>query len=496
MRCVLEYLEETSKKYPQKIAVVEEDKQETYDDLLTKSKIIGSRLLKYSRKTEPIVVFMDKGILALEVFFGITYTGAFYTLINPEFPDSRIKSMIDTLKTDIIITNEQYKERATSVFNDKNVLLIEDLIKGKIDEESLSNIRESMIDYDPLYLNFTSGSTGTPKGVLISHRSVLDFIDTFTETFNINTTDIIANQAPFDFDVSVKDIYSCIKVGATLVIIPRAYFSKPAILLDYLCQNQATTLIWATSALCLITTFHGLDYKVPTSVKKIFFSGEVMPIKHLNNWMEHLPNTTFVNLYGPTEITCNCTYHMIDRNRVYESIPIGKPFLNERIILLSDNELVTDGVGEICVIGSSLGLGYYNNKEETDKHFMQNPLNDKYIEYIYRTGDLGEIINGEIYFKGRKDFQIKYMGHRIELEEIERAMMKINEVKRAICTFDEEKSKLYGFYTGNIEKESLYEALKKDLPTYMIPTILKQVDEFELNKNGKIDRKKLKELVR
>jgi non-ribosomal peptide synthetase component F len=138
--------------------------------------------------------------------------------------------------------------------------------------------------------------------------------------FNITSDDILANQAPFDFDVSVKDIYSSISVGATLVIVPKTYFSSPAKLLDYLCEHNVTTMIWAVSALCLITTFHGLDYKVPEKVRKILFSGEVMPIKHLNIWMNHLNKCEFINVYGPTEITCNCTYHIIDRKRKYEDI--------------------------------------------------------------------------------------------------------------------------------------------------------------------------------
>ena len=258
-------------------------------------------------------------------------------------------------------------------------------------------------------------------------------------------------------------------------------------------------MVWAVSALCLISTFHGLDYRVPSKVNKILFSGEVMPIKHLNKWMEALPKATFVNLYGPTEITCNCTYHVIDRKREYEKIPIGKAFSNERVFLLDENDkLITEPEtkGEICVSGTCLALGYYSNKEETDKHFTQNPLNKNYIELIYRTGDLGMYNKEqELVFQGRKDFQIKYNGHRIELEEIEKSMMKVEGIERACCLFNEEKQRLYGFYVGNMDKAELHTALKETLPVYMIPGILKQVDSMPLTKNGKIDRKELMSLV-
>ncbi len=492
---VIDYLKNTTLKYENKIAIIEEDKQITYKDFNYYSSVVGS-YLGDKVFNEPIIVFMDKGIDTLIAFFGTIYAGCFYTLINPELPENRINQIKNTINSSIVITNEEYYDLANKYFKDLKINKIEDLKKGTVNQKVLDECYQKHIDCDPLYVNFTSGSTGVPKGVVISHRSVIEFINVFTDVFNFTDKDIIGNQAPFDFDVSVKDIFSSFKVGATLVIIPKKYFSNPALLLDYLCDNKVTTLTWAVSALCLVTTFHGLEYKVPKDVNKILFSGEVMPLKHLKMWMEKLPNTTFVNLYGPTEITCNCLYHVVDRNREYEKIPVGKPFLNERIILLDNDKEVKDinQSGEICVSGTSLGLGYYNNTEQTNKNFVQNPNNLKYHEMIYRTGDLGFYNElGEIVFMGRKDFQIKYLGHRIELEEIEKALMDIPNVVRSCCIFDEEKSKLYGFYIGDIDKKELHSKLKEILPIYMIPTKLIKKEEFPITKNGKIDRKKLKE---
>ena len=372
-------------------------------------------------------------------------------MLNPELPNSRLKQILEVLNADIILTDKNNVDIAKEISNNENILEVEELIESSIDDDKLQKIREQMLDMDPVYVNFTSGSTGTPKGVVISNKSIIYFINTFTEKFNINENDIIANQAPFDFDVSVKDIYSSLKAGATLVIVPRRLFSQPAKLLDYICENNATTMIWAVSALCLITTFHGLDYKVPKSVNKILFSGEIMPIKHLKQWIEHLPNAMFVNVYGPTEITCNCTYHIIDKALPYEkNIPIGKSFDNEKVFLLDENncEIVEkQKTGEICVKGSALALGYYNNVNQTKEKFVQNPLHNNYMDLIYKTGDLGYYDdNNELNFAGRKDFQIKHMGHRIELEEIEIAIGKIEKIQRACCLYDEERSKLYGIY--------------------------------------------------
>ena len=501
MNNVIEYLEKSSIKFKNKIAVIEEDKKLSYSKLNSYSKIVGSFIAEKGLFNEPIVIFMDKGIDTLISFFGCIYAGCYYSLVNPEFPESRISQIRDVINTRLVITNEKNLDNAKKYFSNSLVVDISEIKNYKINKKLLNEVKEKHIDYDPLYINFTSGSTGVPKGVVISHRSVIDFIDRFTTMFGFNDKDIIANQAPFDFDVSVKDIYSSIRVGATLVIVPTRYFSNPSVLLDYICKNKVTTMTWAVSALCLITTFHGLDYKVPTHVNKVLFSGEVMPIKHLKIWMEHLPNAMFVNVYGPTEITCNCTYHIIDRKRKYdEKIPIGKPFPNERVFLLDENNNEVTDVnksGEICVSGTALALGYYNNPTQTNKSFTQNPIIKNYNEQIYRTGDLGFFNEkGELVFNGRKDFQIKFLGHRIELEDVDKSIMKCNKIINSCTLFDEEKSKLIGFYIGDIDKKDLHAFLRDTLPIHMIPNKFIKLDKFPMTKNGKTDRKELMKIYK
>lgn len=500
MKNVLEFLESSAASVGEKIAVKDAHSAFTYHQLLESSKSIGTALAQKSAAGKPIAVLMEKSCETLAAFFGIAYAGCCYTLLNPALPATRLNSIREVLQAQLVITDSEHLSLAKELFSDESSILdITALLAQEADEALLAGIRAGAIDTDPLYINFTSGSTGVPKGVIINHRSVLDFIPVFTKTFGIDSSDILANQAPFDFDVSVKDIYSAISTGATLVLVPKHLFSAPTELLDYLCENDITVMVWAVSALCLISTFHALDYKVPETVKKILFSGEVMPAKHLKQWMEKLPQTTFVNLYGPTEITCNCTYHIVNREEENEVLPIGKPFDNERVFLLDENnKLITDsGInGEICVTGTALSPGYFNAPEQTAKAFVQNPLNPFYPEIIYRTGDLGHYDeSGNIFFSGRKDFQIKHMGHRIELEEIERAIHGIDGIRRCCCIFDERKSKLYGFYIGEFERRELFQILKDKLPEFMIPGALRKVEELPLTKNGKIDRKQLKETV-
>ena len=452
MNNILQYLEQTAEKYPAKAAVVCEDRTITFTGLQETAQTIGTSLCQATGVRKPIIVLMEKEIDTLSVFLGVVYAGCFYINVNPSQPLERIKKILEVSQAEIIITHkEEFKSEELAFAG--QIFDYSELLASGIDSEELAQRRRQSLDVDPLYCNFTSGTTGVPKGVLVSHRSMIDFMTYFPEMFEISERDIIGNQAPFDFDVSAKDIFSCLKTGATLVIIPKSKFSFVMQLLDYLEEHQVTTLIWAVSALCLLVDFRGFRYKVPTSVEKVLFSGEVMPMRYLNEWRSKLPATKFINLYGPTEITCNCTYHRVEGTyELDQKLPIGTAFPNEKVFLLNEqNEVIeaAGAIGEICVSGSCLALGYYNDAVQTEQKFTQNPANSAYYERIYRSGDLGFYDeDGQLFFAGRVDFQIKHMGHRIELEEIEQVLNSLPAVERACCLYDEPRSKIILFYTA------------------------------------------------
>lgn len=496
MTNVLEYLEQSAARYPTKTAVEDPEKSCTYTQLVQSAKSVGSAICALVPPRSPVVVFTEKSVDALTAFMGIVYAGCFYVMVNPEHPVSRIAQILEVTDARLVLTDEAHMEKLKESGYKRAVHSIESLLNTPQRPGRLAQIRAAAVDTDPLYCNFTSGSTGVPKGVLVSHRSVIDFIGCFTKIFKITSDDIIGNQAPFDFDVSVKDIYSSFCTGAKLVIIPKKMFSIPMQLLDYLCDHKVTTLIWAVSALCMITTLKGFTYKVPDTVRKVLFSGEAMPIRHLNQWRKYLPNALYVNLYGPTEITCNCTYYEVKREFAKdETLPIGRPFPNEHVFLLDDTDnLITapNQNGEVCVAGTALALGYYNAPEQTAKAFVQNPLNHTYPETIYRTGDLAYYnADGDLVFAGRKDFQIKHMGHRIELEEIEMAINACSGVVRACCVFDTKRNRITAFFAGETDKDAIYAELSKTLPVYMIPSVFHQMDALPVTANGKLDRKLL-----
>ena len=500
MKSITEYLNFTATKYPDKIAASDVSGSITFEALKNKSEKYACNMLEYTNSNSPIVILADKSIDVLISFMAAAYAGCYYVLIEPSHPIGRINSILETLGSTIIITNEKHIGVIDSLNFTGNVKLFSELEILDIDLKKLKNISENRLDTDPLYVIFTSGSTGIPKGVVVSHRAVIDFIDVFVETFNITSDDIIANQAPFDFDVSVKDIYSMIKTGAEIDILPKSYFSFPTKLMDRLHDKKATILIWAVSALNIVSIMKGLEYKLPQSLNKIMFSGEVMPIKHLNYWQEYLPNAMYVNLYGPSEVTCNSNYYILDRKfEIGEVLPLGKTFKNRRVFLLDENDdiiTISDQLGELCVSGTSLALGYFNDEAKTKSCFVQNPANKKWIDLIYKTGDLAKYgKDGNLYYVARKDFQVKHMGHRIELLEIEVALNTINEIERCCVLYDNIKTKIIAVYQGDIDKKSITNSLIDKLPRFMIPMVYHKFDEIELSPNGKIDRNKIRNQI-
>ena len=302
------------------------------------------------------------------------------------------------------------------------------------------------------------------------------------------------------FDNSILDIYTTIKTGATLEIIPEKLFAQPLKLLNYLVEKQINTIFWVPSVLVMVANLHALK-KVDLTmvVKRVLFCGEVMPVKQLNEWKKYLPKAIYANLYGPTEITDACTYYIVDRDFADdESLPIGKPIKNTEILVLNEkNELVKgQEIGELCVRGTSLSLGYYNNVEKTREVFVQNPLNSFYLDYIYRTGDLVYYNDlGELIYVSRKDFQIKHMGHRIELGEIEVVASAVEGVDRCCCIYDNHRKKIVLFFEGTADKDDIVLQLKQRISDYMLPGRVLVVDKMPLNASGKIDRKRLQECL-
>lgn len=493
---IIYYLERAVKKYPDKSAIADENIEFTYKEYQNFSKKVASFLIeKGIICKKPVAVLIDRNVYSVVAFIGCAYSGNFYVPIDCTMPIERVELILNSLKPSIII------DARNSEKNFPGAIKIRDILLKTYNEEKLESIKKKIIDTDPLYAIFTSGSTGVPKGVLVSHKSVIDLVENFSKEFQFDEKLVFGNQAPFDFDVSVKDIYNSLLNCAKLEIIPKRLFMMPVKLIEYIKDRNINTLIWAVSALRIVADFNTFTKTNISSLRYIMFSGECMPVKALNYWIENVPEARYVNLYGPTEITCNCTYYEVKgKQKVDKALPVGKAFPNTRILLLNEKcQLIQTEkiVGEICIEGSSLALGYWNNQDKTKEVFIQEPGNSVYPNRVYCTGDLGYYDeNDNLVFVSRKDFQIKHMGHRIELGEVEVALNSISFIEVSCCLYDEKKEKIICIYQSAEEKtKDIVQELGKKLPKYMWPNIYLRMDKLPLNKNGKIDRKSLKEQV-
>lgn len=494
---VLDYLTDIYQKKPDKIAFANDTDALTFGQVYTQSRAVGTFLHNRGIYKKPVVVFMNKHPKEVTAFFGVIAAGDFYIPMDEEMPKSRIQLILENVKAEIIICDAATRPVAETFDFTGEIVLYDDICETEVNDGALKEIYDKAIDTDPIYIVFTSGSTGIPKGVVACHRSVIDYIEQLSEVLQFDGDTVFGNQTPLYFDACLKELYPTLKFGATTYLIPKQLFMFPIKLVEFLNEHRINTVCWVVSALTMISAFDTFKTVVPQYLRLIAFGSEVFPIKQFQKWKAVLPDATFVNLYGPTECTGMSCYYKVEREfGLDEAIPIGRPFKNTEILLLNDkNELAGPGeTGEICIRGTSLTLGYYNNFEKTRECFIQNPLNQAYPELIYRTGDLGRYnAAGELVFVSRKDYQIKHMGHRIELGEIEANVNALEGIRVSGCIYDDKRSKIVLYYVGTMEAKELTSALKAKLPRYMIPNRIIRLEQMYFTANGKIDRVALKQ---
>lgn len=498
---IIEYFECTVKTTPQKPAVIDGDKTYSFEQLEFKAKKLANAVIhKTSAPLQPIAVYLPKSAENIIANIGTIYSGNFYSNLDTKTPLNRICNIITNISPALIITNKELsKNLIKSGISENLIFEIEELEK----EWDLNNIAiadrlNKIIDTDPLCIINTSGSTGTPKGVVLNHKSFIDFTEWAIDTLKITDNEIIGSLSPFYFDIYSFELCLLMAKAATIVIIPDTMAIFPAKLIEYITSQKINFIFWVPTIMVNIANLDVFSKYKPDKLKKILFAGEVFPTKHLNYWRMHVPNAVFVNLYGPIEITLDCTYFIVEDNFPDEEpIPIGYPCRNTNILILNDENkpCMSGELGELCVRGTSLAMGYYNDPEKTAAAFVQNPLNQKYPEVIYKTGDLVYLnTKNQIVFAGRKDFQIKHLGYRIELGEIEHVLVnKLDIIDNACVLYNKDKKEITLFYEAKNEVTPAHIRTKlgEILPKYMLPTVFYQLPSLPRNPNGKIDRQSL-----
>ena len=553
---LLSYIYTTAAHYPYKPAFISETSSLTFSELKSRTEIIGSFIADKNIYNEPVLVFMEKSPEEISALLGVICSGNYYVALDLEMAKTRLNHIIDITESKLMICDKHTKAKAESLGFKGKIYNYDEIITGEIDHEALLNIYQKTKDTEPVYIVFTSGSTGVPKGVMASHRNVIDYIEGLGEILECDENTIFGNQAPLYLDASLKDVYTTLKYGATTYLIPKKLFMSPVKLIEYLNENKINTICFVASALTIFTKLSVFEYVKPKYLRVIAFGGEVFPLSHLKQWMKACPKAKFINLYGATECTGMSSYYVVDNvERLENSIPIGKPLPDTEIFLIDEegnpivkllpdteisaideegnptikqpadmeifqhdekdlateeplpdtkiSQIVDEGKtvgkglqGEICIGGTGLALGYYKDVERTKEKFVKNPLNEEISKLIYKTGDIGYYgEDGEIYFAGRKDNQIKHRGYRIELEEIEACGNEISGVERGACHYDNDKEVIIFFYEGSIGPDKVKEYFRNKLAGYMVPGKIAKLDNLPVMSGGKIDRKALVKFI-
>lgn len=451
------------------------------------------------------------GLKSIETFacvIACLKIGAIYCVLDPATPVERLRKIFSTCRPRLVFAEQEFIDRFTDLIS---ALAVETLnsdpefIAGPVRELDDSNLEltRSVTGSDGAYIMFTSGSTGIPKGALMTHANVLNLIDWGRQTFNIESSDTLTNVNPLYFDNSVFDLYCSLFNGARLVPFTKEEVKDPKLLVEKIDAAKCTLWFSVPSLLIFLQTMKAADGKRMKSISRFVFGGEGYPKAKLKGLYDsYSPSSELFNVYGPTECTCICSSYKLsadDFDNLQGLPPLGHIAENFSFLIIDDKgEVLPEGeTGELCLLGPNVGKGYYNDPERTNSSFVQNPLHSAFPDLMYKTGDLARVdpVDGKLYIRGRRDNQIKHMGYRIELEEIEAALNCLDYISEAAVLHSRngQLSRIVAVVstTGDSDDSQIRQDLRSIIPDYMIPGVFYREDVLPKNPNGKLDRKHL-----
>lgn len=497
-------------KLPQRAALWFNERETiTYDDLNCRANRVARLLLEKRLLTGDVACISgEKNIHTFSLMLACLKLGVVYSIFDPDSPPERLRKIFATCRPRIAAMDRKLLGKFDGALAELNIPSIDtDELDSRSDslEDSNLTVSQSVTGKNPSYIMFTSGSTGMPKGAVMTHAGVLNLIEWSRETYSISSDDILTNVNPLYFDNSVFDYYSALFNGACLVPFSKQETRNPKSLVDKVDAAGCTLWFSVPSLLIFLQTMKATDGQYLRSIKRFIFGGEGYPKPKLKALYDVYSNTSdFFNVSGPTECTCICSSYRVtaeDFRDVQGFPPLGHIASNFSYLILDDeNKKVADGqLGELCLLGPNVGLGYYNDPERSSISFVQNPYNQMFHEIMYKTGDLVRLDpeDGKLYIHGRKDNQVKHMGYRIELEEVENALHRIEYVSEAVAIHSVSEGISRLIAAAAVRRETSEEQLRQDLrkliPDYMIPSAFYFEETLPKNPNGKVDRKRIKE---
>lgn len=471
-----------------------------YSELAELADRIAGRFLAVGLKSRDVVgIFHDKSPEAYACMLACLKLGLVYTNLDPVTPEPRLNKILDTCQPCLVVNftpDIVPAQRLTSL--NIPVFLIGDLLQER--EKNLVPA-QAAVGSNSAYIMFTSGSTGTPKGAVISHANLLWFITWLQKRFSVNATDVFSNLNPMYFDNSVFDFYGALFSGAALVPVTQDELRSPKGVVELLDQAGCTLWFSVPSLLVYMLTTRAFAESSMKAMRAFIFGGEGFPKSKLKQLYDLFGSRCVLeNVYGPTECTCICSAYSIsgkDFEDMQTLAPLGMLAENfqYRILPVAEDN---PSFGELMLLGPQVGLGYYNDFSRTAASFVQNPSHSVFPEVGYLTGDLVEEVEGGIlHFKGRKDYQIKHMGYRIELEEIETVLSSIPGVVECAVIYRKSMAEevgqivAYAATEPTVSQEEIPGTLSLLLPYYMRPKNIFFLNHLPKNANGKIDRKAL-----
>jgi D-alanine--poly(phosphoribitol) ligase subunit 1 len=509
------YLDESRRSAPEQPALIDESGAVSYETLYADANRMAHALTTAGvRRQERVVIWMKRSSRVVMSMLGVLKADAIYVPVDAKAPVDRLVQVAADCGAAALICEEAQLASLDGALDRLPTVRLLLSLTGGNGASSRAGVRTifwqqvepaasepgyANIDADAAYILYTSGSTGTPKGVTVSHLNVINYIEWAVECFQITGADKVLGTAPFHFDMSTFDIFTTLKAGATLCIAPERALLFPNKLLDLIEERQITIWKGVSSLFMYLSCTGALKVNRIPSLQRVLFGGEVLPAKHLITWMNAYPKKRFYNVYGPTETTGISAYYQVERPpaTASENIPIGRACSNTEIIILTDDDRPagTGETGELCIRGSGLSLGYWNDREKTCRAFVRNPLGCTEHDRIYRTGDLARMReDGVIEYLGRRDFQVKFMGYRIETFEVEKAIMALEDIQHAavlLCTCGQtEVAELVAFVEGpkTVDQEEILQHLGRALPAYMLPKQIIALQRIPLSDRGKTDR--------
>lgn len=497
---VQQWVDASARRFPDKVAVACRDQSISYGALDRATNAFARHLAARGLGRGSFVpIFVPKGINAIKAILSVLKADCAYVPIDVTTPARRLADVLAATGARVVLTDRGSEAKLRELLPDASGLTIVDLDETPAASDAPIEYRNLSIDV--AYTLFTSGSTGTPKGVLISHDMILDYIEWCVETYDLSDRDVVANHAPLYFDNSTFDLYTAFKTGASLHLVHDELNVVMTKLVPWLQQREITTFFCVPSVMTILEKSGRLVPGAFPKLRHVIAAGEVLHPDVVRRWMELYPHVRFSNMYGPTEITVDCTFHSIAEvpGPDATAIPIGKPRRNMEVFVRCEDGSLADAPGsegEIVVRGRSVSYGYLNDPERTRAVFFQNPRHDLFPDRLYATGDLARIApDGSFLFLGRRDQQIKYMGNRIELGEIEAMLLKASGVVDGVVLFHDAAAAADKCIGALVElqpgatKAAVLAELQERLPGYMVPRKIGVAAALPRTPNGKADRR-------